>query len=333
MSVYQSSPDTAPDQDFEPGSLDCLVVGNRGRMLDARRTPVSVVELRVETGFVVLRIEGFEDAGVTWDVPLEDITHYQFERGSRRASESVVGQMRDAIERFDQELVIEVTDADRRQSLERITELQDEADTWLGEHSRFLAQARSLPDPSARRGDDVLAADFEAWMGEHGTWDMEAVFATQFVSNPGSGETVKGHRIVLAELGLAAYAGTVVRDPEAFNDAWARERRAHHILTRLAFLAALFARLGLERVMLWRGLSTDGPLRTGRRRTFISTSFAEVVARSHFDAGAGRSTRVLMGRQVPVDRLFMTYLESAAMNDRFPEAEAVLLAGPDDGWS
>ena len=40
-----------------------------------------------------------------------------------------------------------------------------------------------------------------------------------------------------------------------------------------------------------------------------------------------------MGRQVPVDRLFMTYLETAAMSDRFLEAEAVLLAGPDDGWS
>jgi hypothetical protein len=333
MSVYQSSPGTAPDQDFEPGSLDCLVVGNRGRMLDARRTPVSVVDLRLETGFVALRIEGFEDAGAIWDVPLEDVAHFQFERGSRRASESVVGQMRDAIERFDQELVIEASRADRRQSLERIAELQAEADSWLGEHSRFLAQARSLPDPSARCGDDVLAADFEAWMGGHNTWDTETAFATQFVSNPGSGEIVKGHRIVLAELGLVSYAGTVVRDPETFSGAWGRERRAHHIVTRLAFLAALFARLGLERVMLWRGLSAEGPLRTGRRRTFVSTSFAEVVARSHFDAGAGRSTRVLVGRQVPVDRLFMTYLETAAMNDRFLEAEAVLLAGPNDGWS
>ncbi len=39
-----------------------------------------------------------------------------------------------------------------------------------------------------------------------------------------------------------------------------------------------------------------------------------------------------MCQSVPVERVFMTYLETSAMNDRFLEAEAVLLARPDDGW-
>ena len=169
-------------------------------------------------------------------------------------------------------------------------------------------------------------------MRELGLWEMEAAFAKAFVSNPNAGEIVKGHRITLATLGLAAYAGTIVRDPATLSGGWTPQRRAEHILARLAFLRALFARLEIGAVTLWRGLAADTPLRTNRRRSFVSASFAEAVAPSHFDSGAGRPTRALVCQSVPVERLFMTYLETGAMNDRFMEAEAVLVARPDDGW-
>jgi hypothetical protein len=42
---------------------------------------------------------------------------------------------------------------------------------------------------------------------------IETAFTRRYVSNPGAGEEVKGHAIVAAELGLAAYRGPVVRDP------------------------------------------------------------------------------------------------------------------------
>jgi len=38
-----------------------------GRLLDSRRTPVSVVEVRLDTGTFVIRIDGFEDKGATWE--------------------------------------------------------------------------------------------------------------------------------------------------------------------------------------------------------------------------------------------------------------------------
>ena len=327
--MYQSSPDAAPDSEFEPGALGFLVAGNSGRMLDPRRTPVTIVEVRTETGFIVLRIAGFEDAGAIWEVPLEDVGHYQFARGSARASDEAVAEMRRAIERLDREWQIEADPADRGRTTERIAKLAVAADQWLGEHSRFVADGR-LPDPIDRRGDVTLAAEFGDYMRQRELLDIEQGFARQFVSNPSSGEMVKGHRIVLAELGLVGYAGTVLRDPATFAGTWSRERRAAHICARLAFLRALFARMGITHLTLWRGLSADGPLRTNRRRTFISTSFAEAVARDHFDTA--RPTRALMCQSVPVERVFMTYLETSAMNDRFLEAEAVLLAQPDDSW-
>jgi hypothetical protein len=332
MSVYASSPDSAPDDDFEPGSLRHLVAGNRGRLLDPRRTPVSVVAVQSDIGFVLIRIEDFEDAGAVWQVPLEEIVHYQFEPEGPRAPAAAVAEMEAAIRRVARSQTIEPDDADRSRTETRIAQEQAAAGMWLAAHSRFLAQGRGLPDPSTRCGDPLLADDLEDFMRLGGLWDMEAAFARQYVSNPGSGEMVKGHRIVLAELGLAGYAGAIVRDPATFAGDWDREQRARHVITRLAFLRALFHELGIATVTLWRGFSTPTRLRRRDGRTFVSTTFAEAVARSHYQPGSETGTRGLVCREVRVDRLFMTYLETAAMNTTFHEAEAVVLDHRDDRW-
>jgi hypothetical protein len=301
-------------------------------MLDPRRTPVSVVEILPATGFVVVRVEDFEDAGATWEVPLEQVDHFQFERGGTQAGEAEVAEMEAAVERFDREEVVEADETERRRTEARIVDRQAEAAEWLPHHSRFIARGAALPDPSTRRGDHELAADLEAWLLAHHLGDIEAELTRVFVSNPRSGEVVKGHRIVLAELGLATYRGSIVRDPATLEGAWSRERRAEHVISRLAFVRALFERLGRHEVTVWRGAAIKGRLERRPGRTFVSTSFDEAVARSHYESGGPGWTHVLVRQDVPVERLFMTYLETAAMNGVFLEAEAVLLARPGDGW-
>ncbi len=73
MSIYLDNPDLAPDSDFEPGAHRHLVVGNKGRLLDSRRTPVSVVEVRVAVGTFVIRIDDFEDKGVEAARPAQPV--------------------------------------------------------------------------------------------------------------------------------------------------------------------------------------------------------------------------------------------------------------------
>ncbi len=332
MAIYQKADRPRPDSDFEPGRPDHLVPGVRGRLLDPRRTPVSVVEVRPATGFVLIRVEGFEDDGAIWEIPLEDVGHFQFEADGPRASDADVVGMRAAIERLAGEHVIEARRVDRLRTEAHIAERQAAAGRWLRQSSRFLAEGRTLPDPATRRGDPRLTGDLEAWLREQGLWDIESNFARTFVSNPRSGEVVKGHRIVLAELGLAGYTGSVVRDPATFEGAWARQRREAHIVARMAFVRALFECLGRSALTLWRGASMAGRLEARPGRTFVSTSFDTAVARSHFDAGAADWTHVLVRQDVPIGRVFMTYLETAAMNSVFLEAEAVVLARPHDGW-
>lgn len=72
-----------------------------------------------------------------------------------------------------------------------------------------------------------------------------------FVSNPASGELVKGHAIVLAELGPCPYRGEIVRHPELFTGQWSKPRRAEHLVVRLAFMQELFSSWEVDTVTLY----------------------------------------------------------------------------------
>lgn len=325
MAIHQHDEKMLADSAFESGTHAHLVVGNRGRMLDPRRTPVRVLELRAAIGAFVIRIEAFEDEGAEWEIPFEEIGRFQFATGSATASAETCAEIRAAIALFDQPLRIEIDRECRATTLALLEERTLEAGRWLDRHSRFLESDHELPDPDTREADPLLFADLEAYFEQRGLVDLETAFARQFVSNPQAGELVKGHRMVIAELGLVEFEGRAQRSPDLFAGAWSGERRADHIISRLAFVRSLYRRLGRDRVVLYRGLSCPGPLPPPRNRTFVSATFSHEVARSLYDAGRETWTRVIYRQAVPVERIFMTYHETAAMNAQYREAEAVLL--------
>lgn len=325
MSIYQRRENPLPDSGFEPGELRHLVVGNTGRMLDPRRTPVSIREIRPEVGTFVLRVDDFEDEGALWEEELENVGFFQFTRGQPRAPVEQVARYREAAERFDKPLVIPCDPAAAAATRGLLEEERAEAEAWLDARSRFFDAGVPFPSPSTREGAPLLRRDLGDYMEHRGIRDMEDRFARQFVSNPHSGELVKGHCIVIAELGLAPFEGKIVRHPDLFDGAGSRERRRLHVTARLGFVGAVFAKLGLEHLVLYRGTSTRGSLEPPRRRTFVSASFSPEVARSHFESEGPDSTGILVRQVVPRERVFMTYLETGPMNEQFKEAEAVLL--------
>jgi hypothetical protein len=328
MSVYLRNPDAPPDEAFQPGTLRHLVVGNSGRLLDPRRTPVTIVGLRPEVGLFIVRLDDFEDKGATWEIPFEDVGRYQFAQDSAEASLADIDYFKEAVKRLNRSLVIPI-DPDKAQSTQSaLAGMEADAAAWLRSHSRFLGARRGLPDPASRRGDERLCDDLTAYVDEYGVGDLERSFATQYVRGPHAGEIIKGHRIVLAELGLVPYDGKIVRDPETFQDNWCRSRRADHLLARLAFMRGLFHSIGRTHVALYRGMAVPGNIEPPRNGTFVSATFSHEVAMSHFTAARPNETAILVRQAVPVDRLFMTYHETAAMNAQFLEAEAVLLWQP-----
>ena len=116
----------------------------------------------------------------------------------------------------------------------------------------------------------------------------------------------------------------VVRGEGLFDPPWDRSRRAEHIVHRMAFVQAVFDLEGREAVTLHRGLASVGSPAPPREDTFVSATFSLEVAKSMMGRRDASRTGVLLSQEVPVSRIFMTYLETAHMNHKFREAEAVL---------
>jgi hypothetical protein len=325
--VYQHDAHAAPDTEFEPGTFAHLVPGNRGRMLDPRRTPVTIVAVDHATGSFELVVDAFEDRGARWRLALDDVAGFQFERRARRLSPEREDELTALARRFAVTLELDADPIAREETLAALAAERARIAPALA-----AALGSAPPDLEAcvarREGSTAAAQVLGGLLDAAGLAELDASFAETYVSNPASGEIVKGHAVVLAEMGLCAYTGPGVRDPSLFDGTGAKPARRAHILLRLAFAAELMALLGLAEVELFRGAALDGPAAPPRRRSFVAATFAREVARAHFDSPTRAA--LLVRSKVPVTRLFMTFVETAAMNGRYREAEAVLLCSPGD---
>jgi hypothetical protein len=326
-SVYESNPEPAPDSAFVDGDLAFLVVGNRGRLLDARRTPISVIDVDPDRGSFVVQVDAFEDNGAHWELSLDEVGRFQFDREAAAASDDEVASLQRSRARFDRELVIEVDDAAREESRRRVAQRRQQARDWLHERARGLKIDLDIQIGS-RRGHPDLCELLEEFIGEHEMEPLEDAFTAAFVTNPRSGEVVKGHAIVLAEVGLCPYRGQAPRDPQLFTAGRSRSRRADHLLWRMAFTQELLSRCGADDHALYRAAASDGPLVDTRASTFVSATFSREIAEAHFEGGPTTRSAVLWRQRLPTERVLMTFLETSAMNRQFQEAEAVLIGDP-----
>jgi hypothetical protein len=320
--IYASDPNQAPDSDFVPGELRHLVTGSPGRLRDARRTPITVTGVRPGVGAFEVEVGAFEDAGARWELSLEEISRFQFARGGPVASPETVVELDNALRRFDRALVIDPDPAARQETLRRIDRVRVDVRIELPAPLDLAARVR------ARAGDPELFTLLDEFIADRDVADLERRFTSAFVSNPRSGEFVKGHAIVLAELGLCPYRGKIVRDPGVFEGAGRKERRAEHLVARLAFTYELWSAIGEQTVTLYRGAAVEGQLPEPSLSSFVSATFSHDVAAAHFEGGPTTRTAVLWRQRVPVARLLMTFLETRAMNGRFREAEALLVGDP-----
>ena len=306
-----------------------MCVGNEGRLLDFRRTPVRIEKLSHETGLATIHILAFEDKGALWDLPYEDVGKYQFKKGCAKASATVLERIKEAISRLDREVEIACDPSRREGTFQVVRRERERADEWLADHSQFFRSDRVLPEGEPE-GSDLLWADTKGYMAERSLDDLESFFTHHYVSNPFN-EAVKAHRIAVAESGLAPYRGKVLRDPSQLDGSLAMERRMAHVTARLGLVQAVFNRCGRESVVLYRMESCDGPLRPRNQGTaLVSASFRMDIVQEMSGWADSQRTVAIYRQAVPIQRVLMTYLETEAMNHPFREAEAVLLAEPDN---
>jgi hypothetical protein len=101
------------------------------------------------------------------------------------------------------------------------------------------------------------------------------------------------------------------------------------VLWRLAFTQELWHALGHDDVDLYRAATTErDAIRGTPAVTFVSATFSRQVADAHFQGGPATRVAVMWRQRVAIERAVMTFIETEEMNERFHEAEAVLLADP-----
>jgi hypothetical protein len=321
--IYESNPDMRPDADFEPGSLALLVSGNTGRLLDPRRTPVSVVGADAERGSFTVRVEAFEDAGAIWELFLAEVARFQFERGADRLGSTEVERLDAALAHFDKPLCIDADPKDRAASIREVAKRRIRVAAAVAEldlSTDLISQA--IDD---RIGSDRAFRLTDALLADQGLAELEQELLGPLIGNPRSGEMVKGHAVVLAELGLCPYRGRVVRDSHLFEGSNSKEARRDHILWRMALTQEIWAKAHGPTV--YRVVSSDHDIEP-TSPSLVSGTFSEAVAESHIGGGTTRRYSKLITRSLPLHKLFMTFLETESMNEPYREAEALFVGSP-----
>ncbi len=325
MSTHVYDENMRPDNEFLPGDWSFLVRGNKCRLLDGRRTPGFIEEYDWESGMFRWRISKFEDKGKHWDIPAESVSRFQFEKDSVRLDESTVHRIKEKIERLDRKLQIKAKESERIKTEEEIHVTEKSIKNWLIENSQFFRNKGKL-NLNSREGSTLLAEDLRDYMKSKGLDDLERKTAGNFVLNPNSGEWIKGMEIVSAEMGLTFYNGKIPRTKDIFSGLGSKDHRSKYIISRLAFIRAYFGLLNIEEVVLFRGMSSEGIWKEVPR-TFLSCTFNYDVARdfSDFSTKSKYRNSYIVKMTIPVKTLFMSYLETAAFNKQYKEAEALIL--------
>ncbi|SMP14807.1 hypothetical protein [Shimia sagamensis] len=313
-----------PPPQAEVATLANLTPRAKLWMRDPRRTPVCVTALSKDTASFTVEVLDFEDKGTQWTFPVWQSDKFLCDTEMPTLPKASQEALQTASHRLNQPLHVPTDATQRANTKAQLTKLTAQAHAWLTNAGHLRAAAQSLETFSAFTDPDALSA----WLTHHDVQHIESDVATQYVSNPHAGETIKAHRLALADLGLCPFEGRILRDTTEITGNKSLPHRKRHILTRLAFLRAAFALLGMSHVPLYRVIYSDTALTPPRPNGFTSATFGQEVALRFLKAGQAKRHAALYWQHVPVTRLFMTHLETPQMRGLYDEREALLLSAP-----
>lgn len=326
MSRHQKNENKLSDSCFELGTFHHIVPGNRGRVLDGRRTPGFIERYDTESAMFIWRITDFEDKGKCWEIPAEEIVVFQFEKDSKKLTEDEIKEIKPRCKLFSERLTILGLESERKKTLELITKEKNMTMDWFSNYSEFMKLGKAQLDIKSKIGSRFLFNDLISYMKVRGVLDLERKTAEQYLLNPYSGEWIKGLKIVMAEMGLIDFSEKRPRTNEIFMGIGSKENRKRYIISRLAFVQTFFELAGYGKVQLFRGVSSEGKMYE-TPKTLISTSFNPEVGKdfSCIDRNEKINFSFLVKFKYPIENLFMTFLETEAFNKRYKEQEAVIL--------
>jgi len=204
MGIHQYKKKILPDNEFVLGNIAYLKEGNQCRLLDARRTPGFIEDYFTESAIFRWRITDFEDKGKYWDVPAENIDHFQVGKLAKKLNEDKINEINKTIAKYQDILNIKINEKESAKTESAITHCSENIEKWLKKYSKFIKSKKKL-NLKKQTGPVFLSDDLLAYMQMVEMGEMEGITSRKLVQNPHYWEWIKGMRIILGEMGLVLW--------------------------------------------------------------------------------------------------------------------------------
>lgn len=332
MGIHQFNINALSDDEFVNGEVKYLVNKNQCRLLDGRRTPGYIEEYFEETAMFRWRITDFEDKGNYWDVPAEDIELFQILKNSKELEKKDIDRITEKINWFNNPLAIQANVKSKEITEEKINIAERNIINWFKSNSSNLTIKQTI-DLNSKEGHKTLIKYIKLYMKSIEMDYIEEKTSSEIVLNPNS-EWIKGIKIILAELGIVSYKNKILRDKEIFNNVGGKEKMIEYIINRIAYVRAYFKLLNINEVILYRGMSTEYEWMNSYEKSLTSWTFNLEVALSFadLDKNSNNKNGYVLKRAIPIENVFMTYLETESMSKQYKECEAILFFNNEKGY-
>ena len=218
-----------PPEIAQPAHFSKLHVGAALWMRDPRRTPVRVLSVAEGIASFTVEVCAFEDIGAQWTFPLWQADKFLCAQDTAALSAATIAALQTACDHFNQPLKVLADPANHAATLAKLNTLTKQARDWLHNTGHHPTPDQPLDTLSAFQDPTALTN----WLTQHEVATLETNFATHYVSNPHAGETIKAHRLALADLGLCPFDGRILRDTAELSGPKSLAHRQRHILARL----------------------------------------------------------------------------------------------------
>lgn len=324
--LHASNPNKLSDDHFHPGELKYLVKGNQVRMLDGRRTPGIIEEVSVDEALFYVLITDFEDKGSQLEHELESVHHFQFLKSeeTKILNEEEVHHMQERIDHFNQTLIIEINLENQKQTDKVIEQKKDDIIKWL--HQSQLLNEITDFNVLNESYYTTIQHTLQNYMNAQGLLSLEEQTATALVLNPYASQWIKAVQIAMAKLHLQRFKGKIPRK-SFHND----EKLEQYIINRIAFVRAYLTLLQINKITIYRGMSSEQDYKR-RDKFFTSWTIKLDVAQAFSSIEGNAPTGDLLKRTVPIEKLLFTCIETEEMNAQYKEYETILFYNEQEGF-
>lgn len=321
---YEEDISKLPDTEYSQGDISLIVVGNIGRYLDNRRTPGIIIDVDYQYVIFYWKVSAFEDKDAIWEMDFEEIVNFQFNSNSKRNNYVYVMNAENTIKKYEERIIID----NRKTEFDKTNQSIDEEMQKIKKHG-YLSGLCFSSIEEMYNSRLLVQESLRGYLNEIGLINEDKIISKMIVSNPYSGEILKHLWMCLAKIGLSRYEN---RKLKMLCNIPKEEVIVRYIISRMAFIRLLFLDSSIRQITTYRGVGSEyGWMIFPKAFSSWTTSYIVACDLAKIEDNDKTEISYLMKRKTKINEIFMTSIETVAMNQRYDEKEVLLFADPENG--